>query len=191
MSYTKVDGQIPEPQTGLCIARMSEQRQRFVLFYFVRQWFQRPNLVFMLASIWASKVLTTYTGQFFFSVQLATYMYKETVSCFLAVYTPSPSNQSFIRYVHFYILFLLFHHLPFSITIELFSKTSFTLLDSRTENAVDLLICPREKRTLSSHKSLFQHLCHLSRRYNPLHTKQRIMPTLQTRKWQQHGVSKN
>lgn len=88
------------------------------------------------------------------------------MSCFPAVNTPSPCNQSFVRYPHSYILFLLFHHLQFSITIELFSKTSFTLLDSYRENAVDLLICPREKCTLSSHKRLFQHLCHLSRRYN-------------------------
>lgn len=34
--YTEVDAQIPEPQTGLCIARVSEQGQRFALFYFVR-----------------------------------------------------------------------------------------------------------------------------------------------------------
>lgn len=95
----------------------------------------------MLTLIRASK----HTGQLF-SVQLATYTYKEIVSCYPAVNTPSLSNQSFVRYVHFYILSLLIHHLPFSITIELFSKTSFTLLDSHTENAVDLLICPREKR---------------------------------------------
>lgn len=131
----------------------------------------------MLTLIRASK----YTGQLF-SVQLATYTYKEAVSCFPAVNTPSWSNRSFVRYVHFYILSLLIHHLPFSITIGLFSKTSFTLLDSHTENAVDLLICPREKLILSSHKRLFQYLCHLSRRYNPLHTKPRIMPTLQTQK---------
>lgn len=54
----------------------------------------------MLTLIRASEVLTTYTGKLF-SVQLATYTYKETVSCFPAVNTPSPSNQSFVRYVHF------------------------------------------------------------------------------------------
>lgn len=123
----------------------------------------------MLTSIRASKVLITYNGQLFQSSQQPIHIRRQCLVS-LQLTLPHPSNQPFVRYALFYILFLLFHCLPFSITIELFSKTSFTLLDSYAENAIDLLICPREKRTLSSHKRLFQHLCHLSRRYNPLHT---------------------
>lgn len=65
----------------------------------------------MLTLIRASKVLTTDTGQHF-SVQLAPYTYRETVSGFPAVNTPSPTNQSFVRYVHFLHPFLTLSPLP-------------------------------------------------------------------------------
>lgn len=46
-SYTKVNGQIPEPQIGLHIARVAEQRQRFVLFYCVTHSDCRDQVLFL------------------------------------------------------------------------------------------------------------------------------------------------
>lgn len=73
------------------------------------------------------------------------------MSCFsLQLTLPHRATNPLLGMCIFYTLFLLFLCLQFSITIEFFSKPSFTLPDSHTENAVDLLICPREKSSLAS-----------------------------------------
>lgn len=136
------------------------------------------------------EVLTADTGQLLLD-QLAGTQGDGSASCLSSQLTlPHQATNPLLGMCIFYILFLLLLSFQFSITIELFSKPSFTLPDSHVENAIDLLICPRKKlpwhhgkNVLSfQNKRLFQHLCHSSRRHNPLHKKRRVIPTLHTQK---------